>query len=121
MPARRKRTAASSRSKTPAKKSRAKTGKRWSQNVTESSNAIDLEGGVFTRKDPKKIALSLRRSAERSRRRKSEPYRSAMSMLTFYMNRAGKDLPGAQRMRLETAKDELRRVFGKEPEMDVHH
>ena len=82
---------------------------------------MDLEEGDFTRKDPRKIALSLKRPAERSRRRKSEPYRSAMSMLTFYMNRAGKDLPAAQRMRLETAKDELRRAFGKEPEMGARH
>jgi hypothetical protein len=122
MPAKRKRTAASPARKTPArKKSHAKTGKRWSQQVTETSNAMDLEDGVFTQKDPKKIALSLKRSAERSKRRKSEPYRSAMSMLTFYMNRAGKDLPAAQRMRLETAKDELRRAFGKEPELGAHH
>jgi hypothetical protein len=111
MPAKRK----SAVKKSPAsKKSHARTGKRWSQRVTETSNALDLEGGVFTDKDPKKIALSLKRSAERSKRRKAEPYRSAMSMLTFYINRAGKDLPAAQRMRLETAKDELRRAFGRE-------
>jgi hypothetical protein len=123
MPAKRKRTAASpARKKAPARKaSHARTGKRWSQQVTETSNAMDLEDGVFTQKDPKKIALSLKRSAEKSKRRKSEPYRSAMSMLTFYMNRAGKDLPAAQRMRLETAKDELRRAFGKEPEIGAHH
>jgi hypothetical protein len=100
------------------KKSHAKTGKktgrRWSQRITERSNALDLDRGVFTLKDPKKIALSLKRSAERSRRRKAEPYRSAMSMLSFYINRAGKDLPPAQRMRLETAKDELRRAFGRQ-------
>jgi hypothetical protein len=95
-------------------RSHAKAGKRWSQRVTETSNALDLEDGVFTLKDPKKIALSLKRSAERSKRRKTEPYRSAMSMLTFYINRAGKDLPAAQRMRLETAKDELRRAFGRQ-------
>jgi hypothetical protein len=64
-------------------------GKRWSQAVTEGSDALDLQKGVFTLKDPKKIALSLKRSAEHSKRRKSEPYRSAMSMLTFYINRAG--------------------------------
>jgi hypothetical protein len=96
------------------KKSSSKAGKRWSQRVTEISNAMDLEGGVFTQRDPRKIALSLKRSATRSHRRKSEPYRSAMSMLTFYINRAGKDLPAAQRIRLETAKDELRRAFGRE-------
>jgi hypothetical protein len=99
----------------PAKKKPpAKSGKRWSQHVNETSNAMDLETGVFAQKDPKKIALSLKRSAERSRRRKSAPYRSAMSMLTFYINRAGKDLAPAQRMRLETAKDELRKAFGRE-------
>jgi hypothetical protein len=96
------------------KKTRTKTGKRWSQRVTETSNAMDLEGGVFVQNDPRKIALSLKRSATRSHRRKSEPYRSAMSMLTFYINRAGKDLPAAQKKRLETAKHELRKVFGRE-------
>lgn len=97
----------------PAKRKRpaGKTARRWSQRVTETSNALDLDRGVFTLKDPKKIAASLKRSAERSRRRKAEPFRSAMSMLTFYMNRAGKDLPAAQRMRLETAKEELRKAF----------
>jgi hypothetical protein len=87
--------------------------KRWSQRVTESSDALDLEAGVFTRKDPRQIARSLRRSAERSRRRKSDAFRSAMSMLTFYINRAGKQLPAAQRARLEAAKDELRDLFGR--------
>src|SRR5215831_3983321 len=87
--------------------------KRWSQNVTEKSNALDLEKGVFTQKDPRDIAKSLKRSAEKSDRRKSSPYRSAMSMLTFYINRAGKDLPKAQVKRLEAAKDELRDLFGK--------
>ena len=89
------------------------TAKRWSQVVTEHSVALDLEQGVFTLKDPKKIAASLKRSAEASTRRKSDPYRSAMSMLTFYVNRAGKNLPGADRDRLEKAKDELRKAFGK--------
>lgn len=83
--------------------------------MTEKSDALDLAGGVFTQKDPKKIARSLKRSAERSKRRKAEPYRSAMSMLTFYINRAGKDLPAAQKKRLEQAKDELRKAFGREP------
>lgn len=96
------------------KKMRAKSGRRWSQRVTETSNALDLETGVFAQKDPRKIALSLKRSAERSKRRKSEPYRSAMSMLTFYINRAGKDLPRAQRRTLEAAKDELRKAFGRD-------
>ena len=89
------------------------TSKRWSQAVTEESNALDLQRGVFTLKDPKKIALSLKRSAKRSTRRKSDPYRSAMSMLVFYINRAGKNLPQADRVRLEKAKDELRKAFGK--------
>src|SRR3989442_14406608 len=87
--------------------------KRWSKQVTETSNALDLEPGVFTIDDPRSIALSLKRSAERSDRRKSDPYRSAMSMLTFYLNRAGKTLPRERRDRLEAAKDELRNLFGK--------
>lgn len=89
------------------------TNKRWSQAVTEGSDALDLQKGVFTLKDPKKIAASLKRSAENSTRRKSDPYRSAMSMLTFYINRAGKGLSKVDRMRLEKAKDELRKTFGK--------
>jgi hypothetical protein len=89
--------------------------KRWSQEVTEHSNALDLEKGVFTLKDPKKIALSLKRSAEESHRRKSDPYRSAMSMLTFYINRAGKTLSKAEHDRLEKAKDELRKAFDRSP------
>jgi hypothetical protein len=88
-------------------------GKRWSQAVTEGSDALDLQRGVFTLKDPKKIALSLKRSAEHSKRRKSDPYRSAMSMLTFYINRAGKGLSQADRTRFEKAKEELRKAFGK--------
>ena len=86
---------------------------RWSQDVTEHSNALDLDQGVFTLKDPKKIASSLKQSAETSTRRKSDPFRSAMSMLTFYINRAGKDLAKADRDRLEKAKVELRKAFGK--------
>lgn len=86
---------------------------RWSQRVTESSDALDLEPGVFALDDPRKIAKSLKASAERSTRRKSPPFRSAMSMLTFYINRAGKDLPEAQRARLEQAKDELRALYGR--------
>ena len=84
---------------------------RWSREVTENSDALDLEKGVFKLKNPKRIALSLKRSAERSHRRKSDPYRSAMSMLTFYINRAGKGLSEQDRNRLEKAKDELRRAF----------
>jgi hypothetical protein len=90
-----------------------KTGKRWSQRVTRESNALDLERGVFAKRDATSIARSLKRSAERSRRRKSDPYRSAMSMLTFYVNRAGKQLSKAQRARLEKAKEELRRLYGR--------
>ncbi len=84
---------------------------RWSQRVAETSNALDLERGVFSKKDARSIARSLKRSAERSRRRKSDPYRSAMSMLTFYINRAGKKLPKQKRARLEAAKKELRRMY----------
>ena len=87
--------------------------KKWSQDVTEHSNALDLESDVFTRKDPHSIALSLKRSAEHSHRRKSSPYRSAMSMLTFYINRAGKDLDPKQKRVLEDAKDELRKAFNR--------
>lgn len=87
--------------------------RRWSQRVTRTSNALDLDSGVFARKDPRSIARSLKRSAERSRRRKTDLFRSAMSMLTFYINRAGKTLSAAQRRRLEAAKDELRRLFGR--------
>lgn len=87
--------------------------KQWSQGVTESSNALDLEPGVFALEDPCQIARSLKRSAERSRRRKTDPFRSAMSMLNFYINRAGRKLPAEQRARLEDAKDELRALFNK--------
>jgi hypothetical protein len=89
--------------------------KRWSQHVTETSDALDLKEGVFKLTDPKRIASSLKASAERSERRKSDPYRSAMSMLTFYINRAGHNLPATQLRRLEAAKDELRTLFGKPP------
>jgi len=89
-------------------------GRKWSQEVTEHSDALDLEEGVFEQTDPHKIALSLKRSAERSHRRKSEPYQSAMSMLTFYINRAGHNLPAKQKQVLESAKDELRKLFGRD-------
>ncbi|MBW0149015.1 DUF3175 domain-containing protein [Marinobacter sp. CAU 1620] len=85
----------------------------WSQRVTESSDALNLEHGVFSLKNPRDIARSLKQSAEDSTRRKSDPYRSAMSMLTFYINRAGKQLAPEQRERLEAAKDELRALYGK--------
>ena len=87
--------------------------KRWSQRVTRESNALDLKRGVFKQTDPKKIAASLKRSAERSSRRKASAYRSALSMLTFYINRAGKTLPKQRREKLEAAKGELRDLFGK--------
>jgi translation initiation factor 2 alpha subunit (eIF-2alpha) len=90
-----------------------KAAKKWSQDVTEHSNALDLEKDVFTRDDPKSIALSLKRSAEHSHRRKGSPFQSAMSMLTFYINRAGKDLPAKQKKVLEKAKEELRAAFGR--------
>jgi hypothetical protein len=89
------------------------TNKRWSGRVTRESNALDLEPGVFTWSDPKRIARSLKRSAESSTRRKAEPFRSALSMLTFYINRAGRNLPSAQRKILERAKVELRKQFGR--------
>jgi hypothetical protein len=91
------------------------TAEKWSAEVTEHSDALDLAPDIFESKDPKTIARSLKQSAEKSRRRKAEPFRSAMSMLTFYINRAGKNLDGAQRQVLEKAKDELRTVFGREP------
>lgn len=86
---------------------------KWTRKVTETSDALDLEEGVFTLDDPRAIAQSLKRSAEQSKRKKSDPYRSAMSMLTFYINRAGGKLPEAQKKRLEQAKDELRELYGK--------
>jgi len=88
--------------------------KRWSQRVTRESDALDLERGVFTLTSAKKIAASLKRSAEHSSRRKAGAYRSALSMLTFYINRAGKTLPRTQRARLDRAKVELKRAFGRE-------
>jgi hypothetical protein len=89
---------------------------KWSAEVTEHSDALDLEPHVFEGDDPKRIAASLKRSAEKSEWRKSEPYRSAMSMLTFYINRAGKNLPDSRKKVLEDAKDELRKLFGREEE-----
>jgi len=103
----------------PSKEARKKPGdstdRLWSGRVTRTSNALDLEGGVFALEDPLKIARSLKRSAEASTRRKSDPFRSAMSMLTFYMNRAGSNLPEERRRVLDKAKGELRRLFGRSP------
>jgi hypothetical protein len=94
--------------------SRTKSGRRWSQQVTENSDALTLDRGVFTLRDPRRIAASLKRSAERSRRRKSDPFRSALSMLTFYINRAGRNLPASRKKTLMRAKDELRKQFGRD-------
>jgi hypothetical protein len=94
-------------------KSNPKSKSNWSARVTHGSDALDLEPGVFTWSDPRRIARSLQRSAERSRRRKAEPFRSAMSMLVFYINRAGRSLDRRQKAVLEQAKDELRRLYGR--------
>jgi len=96
---------------TKAKKS--SKNRRWSARVTRRSNALDLQPKVFRSTNPRKIALSLKRSAQASKRRKGTPYQSAMSMLNFYINRAGKSLPQKQKRVLERAKDELREVFGR--------
>ena len=85
--------------------------RRWSRRVMQTSDALDLEKGVFLRRSPRAIALSLKRSAERSTRRKSPPFRSAMSMLTFYVNRGGKNLDARTRAKLAQAKDELRKLY----------
>lgn len=87
--------------------------KKWSAKVTQESHALDLEADVFTWKDPEKIARSLKKSADESKHRKAEPFRSAMSMLVFYINRAGKNLDVEQKHILEMSKDELRKIYGK--------
>src|SRR5262249_33657077 len=102
------------RKTTRRKSSRRSLPRRWSQRVTRESDALDLDRGVFSGRDPKRIAASLKRSAERSRRRKSSPYRSALSMLTFYINRAGQKLPAERRRTLQRAKVELRKQFGRD-------
>jgi hypothetical protein len=88
--------------------------KQWSQHIHDTSDALSLEQGVFSLRSPKRIAESLRRSAEQSRRRKAGPFQSAMSMLNYYINRAGKSLPEKKRTTLEKAKNELRLLYGKE-------
>lgn len=104
----------SGRSKPPSSKATPRReGRRWSGAVTRHSNALDLESKVFKSTNPRRIALSLKRSAQDSKRRKGTPYQSAMSMLNFYINRAGKNLPQKQKRVLERAKDELRDVFGR--------
>ena len=89
--------------------------KYWSADVTRKSDALDLQSDVFAERNPSDIARSLKQSAEHSKRRKSSPFRSAMSMLTFYINRAGKNLSGSRRRTLDRAKQELRKAFGREP------
>jgi hypothetical protein len=86
----------------------------WSQRVTETSHALDLEEGLFRRSDPAELARSLKRSADQSKRRRADPFRSAMSMLNFYINRAGTNLSDERRGVLERAKDELRKLYGRE-------
>lgn len=114
------RTSRSSRSRPAARAATARTSKRtnapkryWSQHVTETSDALDLDEGVFSLANPRAIAASLKRSADRSRRRKSDPYRSAMSMLVFYVNRAGRNLSASRKEVLEKAKGELRALYGR--------
>jgi hypothetical protein len=98
-----------------AKKKKSRWKKHWSQHVTETSNALDLDKGVFTLRDPSAIARSLKRSATRSRRRKVDAFRSAMSMLNFYINRAGRKLSQRQRSRLQAAKLKLNVLFHRKP------
>jgi hypothetical protein len=98
--------------KRKAAKRKAST-KRWSGRVTRESHALELEDGVFKKRSARAIAQSLKRSAEHSRARKSSPLRSALSMLTFYVNRAGRKLPAERKRTLQAAKDELRRLYGK--------
>lgn len=99
----------------PEKKDRTKkTSRKWSKKVNETSDALDLEEGVFKGNDPEKIARSLKRSATRSKRKKGTPYQSAMSMLNFYINRGGHNLSASQKEVLEKSKDELRKLFGRE-------
>jgi hypothetical protein len=100
---------------TTAKSARPSANDRWSGEVTRKSDALDLEEGVFSKKTPRAVALSLKRSAEASTRRKGTPFQSAMSMLNFYINRAGKNLSDERRAVLEQAKDELRKAFGRVP------
>ena len=105
----------------PAPHRPAASPRKWSQHVTETSDALDLKRDVFKLTDPKEIARSLKQSAEHSDRRKSDAYRSAMLMLTFYVNRAGHNLEPRQRQHLEDAKDELRALFGRPPARGKAH
>ena len=113
-PTRERRATKAVKSTASRKAAATKKPSRWSQRVTRESDALDLKRGVFTLTSAKKIAASLKRSAERSSRRKASAYRSALSMLTFYINRAGKSLPKTQRDRLQRAKTELKHQFGRE-------
>jgi hypothetical protein len=108
------RKSASRKSRSHKSRSHKARGQRWSRQVTEHSDALTLDKGVFALRDPKRIAASLKSSALRSKRRKSDPFRSALSMLTFYINRAGKNLSAARKKTLVRAKDELRKEFGRE-------
>jgi hypothetical protein len=99
----------------------AKRSTRWSARVTRTSDALDLESGVFKQRSARAVARSLKRSAEHSRRRKSTPFRSAMSMLNFEINRAGRSLPASRRRTLERAKDELRKLYGRRPHAGKTH
>ncbi|HEV8505719.1 MAG TPA: DUF3175 domain-containing protein [Chitinophagaceae bacterium] len=104
-------TKAAIKKRTSKKQAKQPARKKWSGEVTKHSNALDLEKDVFKKQDPKEIARSLKRSAEHSKRKKSGPYQSAMSMLNFYINRAGKNLTSTEKQPLEKAKDELRKLF----------
>jgi len=101
------------RSSSAPPKTAGSSNRRWSARVTHESDALDLKKGVFTLRSPKAIARSLKRSAEHSTRRKADPYRSALSMLTFYINRAGKNLSASRKKLLQQAKGELRVAFGR--------
>ena len=90
--------------------------KKWSKKVSETSNAMDLEKDIFKQKDPKKIAASVKRSAEKSKRKKAGPFQSAMSMINFYENRGGKNVPASKKKVLDTSKNELRKLYGREEE-----
>jgi hypothetical protein len=101
----------------PKKKAAKKSApKKWSKKVTQTSNAMDLEKDVFKSKDPEKIAKSVKRSAEKSKRKKAGPFQSAMSMINFYENRAGKNLPATQKKVLDKSKNELRKLYRREEE-----
>jgi Protein of unknown function (DUF3175) len=101
--------------KTAKKRARQAGGHKWSARVTQRSDALDLQPAIFSSDSPRRIARSLKRSAERSTRRKGTPYQSAMSMLNFYINRGGRNLPQRRKSILERAKPELRKAFGRPP------